>query len=85
MIDPGLFAESVCKFHAGWLIEDTWNVVGLAVTKVTRFHSSAPLTGYAELIWKRPHSQQLPPYKWEAGGSTCQSLFRFDQQRFLLC
>lgn len=62
VIDPGLFAESLCKFHAGWLIEDTWNVVGSAVMKVTLFHSSASLTGGAELAWEKNPFPAVPTH-----------------------
>lgn len=51
VIDPKLFAEALCKFHAAWLIVDTWNVVGLAVIKVIL---QPPLTGRAEVVRKDP-------------------------------
>lgn len=60
MTDPKLFAESLCKFHAGCLIEDTWNAAGLVVMKVPLFHSLAPLTSYVQVEpYHQPHSQQL--------------------------
>lgn len=51
VIDPKLFAESLCKFHAAWLIVDTWNVVGLAVVKVV---PQPPLLVVRKLCGKTP-------------------------------
>lgn len=73
--DPKLFAESLCKFHAGWLTEDTRSVVGLAVMKVILFHSSAPLTAHTKVVQENRRSQQ-PPHEWEAGGQLVKAFSR---------
>ncbi|XP_036094356.1 multivesicular body subunit 12B isoform X2 [Rousettus aegyptiacus] len=54
---------------SGWLTEDTRSVVGLAVMKVTLFHSSAPLTAHTKVVQENRRSQQ-PPHEWRQGVSS---------------